>query len=310
MKLGIKVKSDRIMKKITIVGANSYIARNFIKHIASKEVSLKLYDIGEEHKDGLTAYNKVNLLVKEDIKKIDYDCAIIYLFSGKTGTTNGFSQYEDFIDINEKGLLNFLSGYIANKSKAKIVFPSTRLIYKGCEQALEETAAKEFKTIYALNKFACEKYLEMYNNTFGVSYCIFRICVPFGYIIEDTSSYGTLEFFLNKAKNNENINIYGNGKQKRTFTYIKDLTEVLWLGGINEKCINDVFNIGGSEQLSIKEVAEKIAQRYNVEVVLKEWPELNRKIESGSTVFASKKLDNILNYQYTCTIDEWLEKLY
>ena len=42
---------------------------------------------------------------------------------------------------------------------------------KGQEKLLKETDEKEFKTIYAINKFACEQYLEMYERVFALKYC-------------------------------------------------------------------------------------------------------------------------------------------
>ena len=82
------------------------------------------------------------------------------------------------------------------KSTAKIVFPSTRLVYKGKDEPLLENDTKEFKTIYSINKYACEQYLKMYSDVFDIRYCIFRICVPYGSLLDGVSSYGTAEFFI------------------------------------------------------------------------------------------------------------------
>ena len=76
---------------------------------------------------------------------------------GKTGTITGFGNYEEFIDINEKALLNILNEYRNQHSSAKIIYPSTRLVYRGDDMPLKEDAVKEFKTIYAINKYACEQ---------------------------------------------------------------------------------------------------------------------------------------------------------
>ena len=43
-----------------------------------------------------------------------------------------------YIDINEKYLLRFLNCYVNHKSQAKIIFPSTRLVYKGRPGLLKE----------------------------------------------------------------------------------------------------------------------------------------------------------------------------
>lgn len=294
---------------ITIIGANSYIARNLIANLDVKKNRLFLYDKDDFHKDGNLNYKKIDILNYGDLEKINYQSEIIYLFAGITGTAVGFSKFESFIDINEKALLKILDMYVKKKSKAKIVFPSSRLVYKGKEDTLKEDSEKEFKTLYAMNKFSCENYLKMYSDMFGLSYCIFRICVPYATRVENVSSYGTVEFFLSMAKKGEEIIIYGNGEQRRTFVHIDDLCEVLWLGAINKKCSNDIFNVGGGDVMSIKEVANCVANVYKVKIKSIQWPQEALLLESGSTVFDSSKLDSIIGKVYKRNILEWTKEL-
>lgn len=295
------------MKKISIIGANSYIARNIIYMLKFKfksNISLSLYDYEKKHIDAASNYLSVNILDGNSIKKIDMDCDIIFMFVGKTGSVNGFDNFSTFIDINEKSLLYILNEYRRQDSHAKIIFPSTRLVYKGKREQQREDDEKEFKTIYAINKFACEQYLEQYNRAFDVKYCIFRICIPYGTMIKDASSYGTAEFMLNKAKKGENIVLYGDGSARRTLTHISDLCNILIQGAFNEKCTNDVFNIGG-EDYSLKEMAGVIAKRYNVGIDYVQWPDMAAKIESGDTVFDDTKLQNCCNIIYNMKFAEW-----
>lgn len=297
------------MKKIAIVGANSYIARNLILSLKSmeEEFELKLYDIGTEQVDGFENYTKVDINSSDSVKKIDFTSDIIYMFVGKTGSESGFKEYNTFLDINEKALLSFLNEYVSQQSRAKIIFPSTRLVYRGKEKRLNEDSEKEFKTIYAINKYACEKYLEMFNNVYNINYCIFRICIPYGTLIPNASSYGTAEFMLSKATKGENISLYGDGNVRRTLTYMGDLCKILIDGALSDKCINDVYNIGG-EDYSLNEMASLIAKKFNVEIDYKPWPEIARAIESGNTVFEDKKLKDILNYEIS-EFNKWIDNI-
>ena len=293
------------MKKITIIGANSYIARNIIFVLKNKyNCVLNLYDCTEKHIDGELNYSQINILDKASVSNIELDCDIVYMFVGKTGSANGFDEYDAFIDINEKALLNILNEMRNQNSSAKIIFPSTRLVYKGKECPQSEDSEKEFKTIYAINKFACENILKQFNTVFGIDYSIFRICVPYGTLIKDASSYGTAEFMINKARNNQNISLYGDGSQRRTLIYMEDLCVALIEGALSEECINDVYNIGG-EDYSLREMADLIAGIYGVGVECIEWPEVALKIESGSTVFDSHKFDSLGLMTYETNFAEW-----
>lgn len=295
------------MLKIIIIGANSYLARNLIYTIKSfgEDIQLILYGKEKNHKDGCGNYVCINVLDRESVKQIDFDCDIIYFFVGKTGSANAFQEFSEFIDINEKSLLNVMSEYVSQGSAAKFVFPSTRLVYKGYDGLVQENSEKAFKSVYAINKLACEMYIQMYHEMFGLEFIILRICVPYGTLVSDAVSYGTMEFMLNSAKQGKNISIYGDGKIRRTLTYIEDLCNAMILSSMNEACKNDVYNIGG-EEYTLGNLAELIAKKYHVKVDYVPWPDLAMKMESGGTVFDSRKLDKIISYK-SHSFKNWIE---
>ncbi|MDR2547465.1 MAG: NAD(P)-dependent oxidoreductase [Lachnospiraceae bacterium] len=299
------------MKKVAIVGANSYIARNLTammsaanKATSEDEYQYSLYDHQAEHADGLSPYTRIDILDEADVANIDYDADVIFMFVGKTGSYQGFDAADSFIDINERSLLTLLTVHRAKKSKARIIFPSTRLVYKGKVGKLTEEAEKELKSIYAVNKYSCEQYLQMYQHVFAIPYTIFRICVPYGTIVPGASSYGTAEIMLGKANKGEGITLYGDGTVRRTLTHIEDLCRILLKGAFSLHCLNDVFNIGG-EDYSLAEMANLLARRYGVGVSYVPWPEEARLVESGDTVFDSAKLDTILGEYEQKRFDDW-----
>ena len=293
---------------VIIIGANGYIARNLICVAKEKKnISLMLYGSKQYHIDNETNYKCVDVLDKESVKDIDMDCDVIFMMVGKTGSANGFDNYEEFINYNEIALLNILSEYRNQGSKAKIVFPSTRLVYKGSREPQTEDAEKEFKTIYAINKFACETYLKQYNRVFDVRYCILRICVPYGSLIEGASSYGTAEFMMSKIRNKEDISLFGDGEQRRTLIYIGDLCEIMMQAALSDNCVDDVYNIGG-EDYSLKEMAELISASSNSGVAYQEWPEIAQKIESGNTVFNADKLEKKIDIKYKVQFKDWVKQ--
>lgn len=296
--------------KVAVIGANSYIAKNLTNILLnSYSADVKLYDIQNESKVSLNSYQQIDFSCKESLGQIDFSADVIFFFTGKTGTEQGFEQYEAFIDINEKALLAFLAAYMKSKSKARIVFPSTRLVYKGNEyEDLDEGAPKEFKTVYAMNKYSCENYLKMYDDMYGIEYTVLRICVPYGSLIDKSYSYGTIGFFMQRASQKQDIVVYGDGQMKRTFIYIADLCKAMIEAAYSPLCRNEIFNVGG-EKLTISYIAEKIAQKYNVSIHKREWTKNMLQLESGSTVFSSKKLDGIIGSYLTCSFDKWVSKL-
>ena len=293
------------MKKVVVIGANSYIARNVICVLKRDyDYEIKMYDYAKNQKDGEQNYSQINILDRNSVSQIDFNSDIVFMFVRKSGTADGFDEFNTFIDINEKSLLTVLNEMRRQQSKAKIIFPSTRLVYKGSKFPLKEDSEKEFRTIYAINKFACEAMLNQYHNIFDIDYCVFRICIPYGTLIKDASAYGTAEFMLNRARQGKNILLYGGGSQRRTLTYMEDLCKALIEGAINDKCQNDIFNIGG-EVLSLFEMASLLASIYGVQVENIVWPEISQKIESGDTVFDSSKFDRLNLVSYRMKFSDW-----
>ena len=102
-----------------------------------------------------------------------------------------------------------------------------------------------------------------------------------------------LVFFLKQAKMNKKITLYGQGEVKRTFTHIFDICDVFLKIAEKSDATNSIYNIGG-ETFSLQEIAKKIAKIYNSKIECIEWPNEALKIESGDTIFDSKKIDDYL----------------
>ena len=296
------------MKKVAVLGANGYIARNLIYVLRRDHPDYELFLYGREpqYVDGEGRYVTVDMTDLESVKKIDLDVDIVFMLVGRTGSANGFDEYDSFIDINERTLLNLLTEYRRQSSNSRIIYPSTRLVYKGKSGPQKEDAEKEFKTVYAINKYACEQYLEQYHRVYDVQYTILRVCVPYGTLIPEASSYGTAEFMLAKATKGENISLYGDGSVRRTLTYIGDLCVMMAEAALSDKCANDVFNVGG-EDYSLKEMADLIAKKFGVDVDYVPWPDVALKIESGDTVFDSEKLDAKINHSQFHRFSDWIK---
>ena len=295
----MKMEKNYMKKnRLAVIGANSFLARNFISQIDKNLSELVLYDIQDKHLDNEERYSKIDLLDREDVlNKIDFSADLIYIFSGKTGTKSGFEKYEEFISINETGLLNILWSYVKSESKSKIIYPSSRLVYKSSSTPVKEDDVLEAKSIYAVTKIACENYLKIYHDVWGVKFNIFRICVPYGTLIKNISSYGTYEFFTNQAKKGEDITLFGDGSSRRTFTHIKDLCSILASAPSLIDCDCGIYNVGGDTK-SLNDIAKAISAEYSVGIKYIQWPEIDKNLEVESVVFDSTKLDRITSYKY------------
>jgi UDP-glucose 4-epimerase len=303
--------------KAIVFGANGFLGQNLIYWLLENKFEVLAVDRSDSFtntnlsEDDNFSYIKADLTIKEEIKNIPMESAdVLYILAALTGTKAGFAEYSSFVIANEILLLNILNVYCEKMANGRLVFPSSRLVYKGKKDVLlKEDSEKEAKTVYAANKIAGELYLACWANAFNIHYTIFRICVPYGQLLPGEYSFGTLGFMISQAKEKRVITLYGDGSQNRTFSHVADICELLGNVPFIKGSLNKTINIGSNDNFQLLKLAKLIAAKYNATVQFKEWPELDLLIESGDTMFDDESLQSIYSYTYKRNVGEFINEL-
>jgi UDP-glucose 4-epimerase len=119
----------------------------------------------------------------------------------------------------------------------------------------EHTTPLNSRLPYAIVKNVGEAYLRSYNQEYGLDFTIFRFFNTYG---PKQSTDFVMSKFLTSAMGNQDITIYGDGSQTRTFCYIDDNIDACLNAFYNELLINEVANIGNGYELTILDLARKI----------------------------------------------------
>ncbi len=135
----------------------------------------------------------------------------------------------------------------------------------------EYTTPLNSRIPYAIVKNVAEAYLKSYKKEFGLEYTIFRFFNTYG---PKQSKDFVMSRFLHMALKNQNITIYGDGSQTRTFCYIDDNIDVCINAFYENQFVNDVVNIGGEFEISIINLAKKIIEITNSTSKITHLPEL------------------------------------
>lgn len=294
--------------RTAVFGANGYLGSHLVHFLRLDGHAVQAYDIQDAPADPGVPYQRLDVADAASWATFDDTVDAVFFFAGLTGTHQGFGQAQHYLAVNEGGLLSLLERIRASGRPIKVIFPSTRLIYRGSDAPLSEEAPKETKTIYAVNKLACEHYLAAYHNAFGIPYAIFRICVPYGNVLSDDYSYGTIGFFLRMAREGKPITLYGDGRQLRTFTHVQDICRQVIGAGLDPVCQCACLNVAG-EEFSLRGVADLIARRYQVEVLCREWPPSDWRLESGSTVFEAQAMSRFADPTLHVKLTQWVTAL-
>jgi UDP-glucose 4-epimerase len=157
-------------------------------------------------------------------------------------------------DLN--GIRNLLN-LCKNTGVKRVYFSSSSEVYGEPVEfpQNEHTTPLNSRLPYAIVKNVGEAYLRSYYQEFGLEFTIFRFFNTYG---KKQSTDFVMSKFLTAALNNQDITIYGDGSQTRTFCYIDDNIDACLNAFYNNEIVNDVANIGNDYEITILDLARKI----------------------------------------------------
>lgn len=152
------------------------------------------------------------------------------------------------------GLRNVLS-LSKNTTVKRIFFSSSSEIYGDPVEVPQNvyTTPLNSRLPYAIVKNVGEAFMRSYKQEFDLDYTIFRFFNTYG---PKQSKDFVMSKFILAALNNQDITIYGDGSQTRTFCYVDDNVDACLKTFYEGQFINDVINIGGNREIPILELAE------------------------------------------------------
>ena len=169
---------------------------------------------------------------------------------------------------NPKMVLNDIEGIknildiSKNSSIIKVFYSSSSEVYGEPVEIpqFEDTTPLNSRLPYAIVKNVGEAFFRTYQQEYGLDYTIFRFFNTYG---PRQSTDFVISRFIFLAQHNEDITIYGDGLQTRTFCYIDDNLETIE-NILNQSCLdNEVINIGSDQEITILDLASKVIKLLN-----------------------------------------------
>jgi UDP-glucose 4-epimerase len=202
-------------------------------------------------------------LINETAKDVD----LVLHMAAALGVNTILESPLESISTNIAGsevVLNAAANY-----KKRILIASTSEIYgKNPKQPLNESddrvvgSPQKIRWSYSDAKAIEEAMAFSLNQDKGLKVTTARLFNTVG--PRQSAQYGmVVPRFVKAALNNEPINIYGDGTQSRVFCHVQDAIEALLALVATDKTINEVYNIGGTGEITIKQLAETIIKQTN-----------------------------------------------
>lgn len=243
--------------KILILGSSGFIGRNLVDHLERQNIEIILFDrnnrsqYSSEKKQWISGdFSDTQLL--ETIFFNNKITHVVHLIS----TTLPKSSNEDIIyDISSNVIqtIKLLDLCVKYKIKKFIFMSSGGAIYGIPKYTpIDEEHPTNPICSYGIGKLAIEKYLYLYHHLHNLNYCSIRAANPYGAGQNHLKGQGIIGNIINKIKNHQPIEIWGDGSVIRDYLDVNDLSELI-IKMIHSDSMG-VFNAGTGIGTSINEL--------------------------------------------------------
>jgi len=277
--------------KILITGVAGLLGSRLADWIVENKPEVEIVGIDDlsggyiENVNPKIKFYQTNLLEKSisvifEIEKPDY----VYHFAAYAA--EGLSPF--IRTYNYQNNLVVTAGIVNECIKhniKRLVFTSTMAVYgHGNGNIFDENQIPCPVDPYGIAKYGCEMDIKVAGEQHGLDWCIIRPHNVYGIKQNIWDKYrNVLGIWMYQHMNNEPMTIFGDGEQKRSFSFIDDCLESLWKSSQQENCSKEIINLGGTKHYSINEANSILRdvikngvtvykeQRHEVKVAVPTW---------------------------------------
>lgn len=253
--------------KIGVSGGSGFIGSNLVKRLVELGHSLVVVD---DLSTGITKnlngiscdFHNFSITNLNELSEVFRDVEVIVHLAARGSVPRSILNPIATHQVNVLGTLNILE--IARKTGAKLIFTSSSSVYgeNSAEMKIEKTWLKPISP-YAASKLASEAFIFSYAKSYGISATVFRLFNVYGPFQRADHEYAAvIPKWLGLAIQGRPIEVYGDGEQKRDFTYVDTVVDVI-TDSIERQISNDyVINLAYGKPVSLNEVLEKLREKF------------------------------------------------
>lgn len=300
--------------KILVTGGAGFLGSNLCKRLLEDEenyvICMDNFSSGKMNNIQDLIDNERFELLKHDITdKIDLE--VDEIFNAACEASPKFYQENHLktFDTCITGTRNLLD--LAKKYNAKFLQFSTSEIYGNPlvhpqnEKYWGNVNTMGIRSCYDEGKRAAETLCFIYNKQYNVKTKVIRIFNTYGPNMREDDGR-VISNFINRALKNEDLEVYGDGKQTRSLCYVDDLIDgIIKMMNSNDDIVGPI-NLGNDCEITINELAEKVIDLTNSEskIVYKELPQDDPIKRKPDLTLARE----ILGYSPNISIDEGIKR--
>ncbi|WP_224333830.1 NAD-dependent epimerase/dehydratase family protein [Haloprofundus halobius] len=276
------------------------------------------YDLGikrhtvEQCRAVADASNGEYELVEGDVRDADLiselvaDADIVVHQAAQAGVRTSVDEPRKVTDINLGGTVNVLESAVESEAD-RVILASSSSVY-GKPQSLPYTEDHPTEPVspYGVTKLAGEHYARVYNELHGLPTVCLRYFTVYGPRMRPNMAISN---FVSRCYNGEPPVIYGDGSQTRDFTYVEDIVDANLSLLTSDAVDGDVLNIGSSDNISIRELAETVRNQLapELDIVYEEAREADAEHTHASVEKARESIDYEPSRSIEAGVGEFIE---
>jgi UDP-glucose 4-epimerase len=244
---------------ILITGGSGFIG-NYVVDLLKKKYDLVVIDLVDPKIPG-TKFQKIDLRKPFKINSDFKTCIHLAAF---VGGIQFFTKHPvENIRDNPKMTGNIFDACV-DSGIDHVIYTSSSVVYQYQKKfPTKETAVESSPTpssAYGLSKLVGEYFCKSYNEQFGINYTVLRPFNAYGPGEAPDPDYAhVIPHLIKKTVSNQYpVEIYGSGKQSRTFTYGTDIAKAFELSVSKKSAQNEIFNVSGDVEYQIHDVLKLI----------------------------------------------------
>jgi UDP-glucose 4-epimerase len=261
----------------------------------------------KDHVNNLVNFYDYNIL-DDDIEKLfeSYNFDIVYHFAayaaeGLSPFVRQFNYKNNLVTTSKLVTLSIKYGI------SRLVFTSSMAVYGNNTVPFKEMYAPQPIDPYGIAKMACERDIQIAGEQHGLDWCIIRPHNVYGEKQNIWDKYrNVLGIWMNKHLNGQPITLFGDGTQRRAFSYIGDSVEPLWKAGVDERASKQIINLGGITNVSIGEAADTLIEVMGGGKIVK----LEKRHEVHSAYSTYRKSVELLDFEHKTNLNDGLTKMW
>ncbi len=250
------------MSNYLVLGANGLIGSSVSERLAIEGHNIRAFDLFQGHDNlvGIESIEKMkaDYLKEEDLKKAVKEIETVFHCIHTTIPRTSVEKPLFDAETNIVPSLRLLE-QATKAGVKKIVYISSLAVYGNpLNNPIKETDAMQPISPYGVSKLAIEKYLELFYKNHGLDYTILRLAPTYGERQRVSPGSGVIANFVFNSLHEKPIIMYGNGNAERNFLFVEDSAKGISKAAF-KKTKSKIFNLGGSETVSVKQLAGKVA---------------------------------------------------